>query len=182
MPNNILPFDWYLHLYHAQFGKIGFIDQTMSVYRRHEGGIWWSRDKNEFWRKHGMEQLNMYRELLKLFSNKPKYIKIIYEPIGDAFMMLAKLNQSTGINILNEALIQYSVMASTFLVNNMQTMNNLDNICIEQKNRIKALERIIGVQQSNIEELGKELTNIKNSKTYRTAYKLSRVKRRILKQ
>lgn len=38
---SILPGDYYLHLLHAQKGEIGFIDEEMSVYRRHAESIWW---------------------------------------------------------------------------------------------------------------------------------------------
>ncbi|MCR5164831.1 MAG: glycosyltransferase [Thermoguttaceae bacterium] len=39
-PAGILPGDAFLHLIHAKHGKIGFIDEVMAVYRRHEGGVW----------------------------------------------------------------------------------------------------------------------------------------------
>jgi glycosyltransferase involved in cell wall biosynthesis len=32
--------DWPLHLMHAEHGKVGFIDEQMSVYRVHGGGLW----------------------------------------------------------------------------------------------------------------------------------------------
>lgn len=40
IPDGILPMDWYIHLLHAQIGKIGFLSDVMSVYRRNQGGIW----------------------------------------------------------------------------------------------------------------------------------------------
>lgn len=39
-PDGIFPGDWYLHLLHAQVGKIGFLPDVMSVYRRNQGGVW----------------------------------------------------------------------------------------------------------------------------------------------
>jgi len=39
-PKDILPGDWYLHLLQAKKGNILFLDECMSVYRRHAGGIW----------------------------------------------------------------------------------------------------------------------------------------------
>jgi len=36
--------DYALTLFYAQFGKIGFFDEVMSAYRRHEGGIWSQRN------------------------------------------------------------------------------------------------------------------------------------------
>jgi hypothetical protein len=29
LPNNVMPHDWYIHLYHAQFGKIGYINRVI---------------------------------------------------------------------------------------------------------------------------------------------------------
>lgn len=40
IPDGILPGDWFLHLLHAQVGKIGFLPDVMAVYRRHASGIW----------------------------------------------------------------------------------------------------------------------------------------------
>ena len=37
---DFLPGDWYLHLLHAEIGKIGFLPDIMSVYRKHTNGIW----------------------------------------------------------------------------------------------------------------------------------------------
>ena len=35
--------DWPLHILHAQHGKIGYLRETMAVYREHRGGTWSSR-------------------------------------------------------------------------------------------------------------------------------------------
>ena len=35
--------DWTLHIFHAQYGKIGYIDEIMSAYRVHSGGVWSSK-------------------------------------------------------------------------------------------------------------------------------------------
>ncbi|MFZ6034775.1 MAG: FkbM family methyltransferase [Patescibacteria group bacterium] len=69
---NFMPNDWYLSLFHARSGKIGFINKIMSVYRRHNDGIWWNIHKNpqEHFNKFGKYQLQMLLELLKLFIDK----------------------------------------------------------------------------------------------------------------
>lgn len=79
LATNIMPRDWYWHLYHAQFGKIGFINRTMAAYRRHKGGVWWTSFKNRdmFWRKNGSLHLNLFRELLNIYGRNPSYAKII---------------------------------------------------------------------------------------------------------
>lgn len=49
IPENILPGDWFLHLLHAQVGKIGFLPDVMSVYRRNSSGIWTGAEENPEW-------------------------------------------------------------------------------------------------------------------------------------
>ena len=49
IPDNILPGDWFLHLLHAQIGKIGFINDVMAVYRRNSGGIWTEAGQSAKW-------------------------------------------------------------------------------------------------------------------------------------
>lgn len=49
IPENILPGDWFLHLLHAQVGKIGFLPDVMSVYRRNSAGIWTGAEENPEW-------------------------------------------------------------------------------------------------------------------------------------
>ncbi|CAM3587011.1 glycosyltransferase [Nocardioides zeicaulis] len=55
---DILPLDWYVHLLHARGGPIAMIEETMGVYRRHPGGVWYGSygDPDAFWigRAHGM--------------------------------------------------------------------------------------------------------------------------------
>lgn len=67
-PENIEPGDYYLHLLHAQVGKIGFIDEEMSVYRRHPGGIWYDAyEDHAFFCKNGLKQINFYLAADKQF-------------------------------------------------------------------------------------------------------------------
>lgn len=49
MPSGILPGDWFLHLLHAQIGKIGFLPDIMAVYRRNTGGVWTGAGKAPEW-------------------------------------------------------------------------------------------------------------------------------------
>ena len=55
LPRGVMPGDWYLHAYQAQFGKMGYIPEVMSAYRRHEGGAWWDWHENPeaLWTRHG---------------------------------------------------------------------------------------------------------------------------------
>jgi glycosyltransferase involved in cell wall biosynthesis len=56
-----LPFgDWPLHILNAQHGKIGYIDEIMSVYRVHSNGLWSRLDPNE-----RLEKINFCLETIK---------------------------------------------------------------------------------------------------------------------
>lgn len=75
MKDRVLPGDWYLHLLHAEVGKIGYIDEVMSVYRRNSGGVWTgSNEKPEWFKKYGNVSLRFWETMEKQF-NTPK----IYE-------------------------------------------------------------------------------------------------------
>jgi glycosyltransferase involved in cell wall biosynthesis len=39
--------DWPLHILNAQYGKIGYVDQVMSTYRVHLGGVWSRLEKTQ---------------------------------------------------------------------------------------------------------------------------------------
>lgn len=48
-PDGIMPGDWFLHLLHAECGKIGYIDKEMAVYRRHSRGVWTGSKNSQDW-------------------------------------------------------------------------------------------------------------------------------------
>ncbi|MER9603421.1 glycosyltransferase [Mesorhizobium sp. M0243] len=82
--SNMLPNDWYLSLFHALYGKIGFIPEVMAAYRRHSGGIWWqgSRDRYAHLRAHGLCIVVMLHEVLKLCPDHPSRQQIIKDQIN----------------------------------------------------------------------------------------------------
>ena len=45
----VLPCDYLWHMLHAKYGKIGFLPQVMSVYRRNQGGIWTGCGETDAW-------------------------------------------------------------------------------------------------------------------------------------
>jgi len=109
-PKDILPVDWYLHLYHAQFGKIGFINKVMSTYRRHEGGIWWDSNvnKEKHYKKHGVANLACYFEILKLYGEKEEYRNIILGHIKSMLGILIDIDKRDNENLYEESLAQIS--------------------------------------------------------------------------
>ncbi len=78
-PKDVVPGDYFVHLYHAQDGKIKFINETMSQYRRHDQGMWWLTAKPEqqeqFHLKYGMKYLHFYKALKDYFGiNDPEHL------------------------------------------------------------------------------------------------------------
>lgn len=51
-PSGIMPGDYFMHLMHAKHGKIGFINERMGVYRRHDGGVWQGEPILKYGSKH----------------------------------------------------------------------------------------------------------------------------------
>lgn len=95
-PRNILPEDWYFHLIHAEKGLIGYIDEVMSVYRKHSGSIWWdnSHKKLEQYKRYGSKMLNFYMCIDKHLNYK--YTKVITQNASMLFCEMIKVfNKNT---------------------------------------------------------------------------------------
>ena len=68
---SLAPGDWFLALKHAQIGKIGFIDEVMAVYRRHNDGFFSGQSNKELaeiFYKSGRAQLAFYQIVMKNFG------------------------------------------------------------------------------------------------------------------
>ena len=69
-PSGITPGDWYLHLLHAQHGKIYMLPSVMGVYRKHSGGIWIGADgTDDFYIKNGVPFIRFYRHFDQEFGD-----------------------------------------------------------------------------------------------------------------
>lgn len=65
----IAPADWYIHLLHAEVGRIGYIDKIMGVYRKHHGGMWASHQTAvDRFKKLAVNEIAMFEELEKRFG------------------------------------------------------------------------------------------------------------------
>jgi glycosyltransferase involved in cell wall biosynthesis len=76
--------DWVLHVMNAQYGKIGYLDEVMAVYRLHEGSLWSSRDR--------LDQITETMEALDHLDGYLgfKYRKNIKASKGRRFLELAE--------------------------------------------------------------------------------------------
>lgn len=55
----IVPLDWFLHILHAKHGCIRCMDEVMSVYRKHEGGMW-QADPETLNLRYGVQQVRFF--------------------------------------------------------------------------------------------------------------------------
>lgn len=71
-PENIVPGDYFLHLIHAKLGKIHYIDEQMSCYRRQPSGMWYlssQPDKQDlFYDIYGEKYLRFFKETEKILN------------------------------------------------------------------------------------------------------------------
>ncbi len=123
LPSGIMPGDWYLHLYNAQFGKIGFINRVMSVYRRHSGGLWWDayKDPDKLWLQYGIQYVVLYVEMLKLYGDNDEFKKTIHEGLADILVKLAEVDKETKSKLFKETAIKYPEAAeAAFMMRHQQ--------------------------------------------------------------
>ena len=126
VPANIIPDDWYLHVYHAQSGKIGFINKVMSTYRRHKDGMWWGSHSNreEIWKKYGIDHTRLFLEFKKLFP-EPRLQKIIDRNLYKMLSNLigTDLNQKTS--LYKEAQTKFPNSTVSYAIDTYQKTENL---------------------------------------------------------
>ncbi len=179
MPVDILPIDWYLNLYHAQFGKIGFLDKTMSVYRRHSGGIWWDthENKDRFWQKNGLAHLAMYKAVLQLYGDNKPHRLLVYKPIAEAMEACIELAVRNDENLLSlikrfpdlvegYMLIKYPTIAD---YNKRQRMH--EETVTKLQHSLDSLQQVADLKDHKIRNLETELAEIKNSRAWHAVQK-----------
>lgn len=69
LPGGIVPGDHFLHLLHAERGRIGFLPEIMAVYLRHPGSVWEGDAKTPSWfLRCAEEHIRFYEELEKRYG------------------------------------------------------------------------------------------------------------------
>lgn len=157
---NAMPGDWYLHLYHAQFGKIGFIEDTMAVYRRHAGGMWWDlqQDPYELWKKRGVDYLILYAEFLKMYGAKEEYREVIERSVIDMYNRLLTVDQKFGTRKVAEATETVPALGGYFIGRQNQSIS-------EQG---EAIHRLL----TDLSRANEEIHNIRVSRSFVAGYLL----------
>ena len=171
MHTNVMPQDWYLHLYHAQFGKIGFINEVMSVYRRHSEGLWWDSYDNpdNLLRKNGLLNFTLYTEILKIYGDSPVYKKIIYSRINDLFNRIIKIDKKYHEKNINKIILNYPEITGNLIIYKSTDLANSNKLLNEQESKINNL--LFEIKLKN-----EEIQSIKSSKLWKTRNALYKIR------
>jgi glycosyltransferase involved in cell wall biosynthesis len=158
VPSDVIPSDWYMHLYHAQYGKIGFIDRTMSAYRRQAGGVWWEahNDLDAIWKKYGIQHLKLFVELNKLYGAKPAYRQIIDTHINNMFDAIVRTDKKFGQGKLALAVREFPEGSANYVL----------ALTAQKERAIKDLKHHAGEQAVIIEHLKRETETLETKNRY----------------
>lgn len=118
---NIMPRDWYMLLFHAQYGEVAFINRTMSVYRKNDGGIWWATgDQKDFWVKQGLNHIKLFNEFLTMYGKSKTRKAIIMDSIYNVFSVLVDIDTRYKLNLVKDAMHAYPELAHSYILHERQ--------------------------------------------------------------
>ncbi len=170
LPTNVMPLDWYLHLYHAKTGDIGFIDEVMSVYRRHPGGVWWDthKDAGRIWEKHGYNFLILMHELMILYGANKEKKKIIDNHVAGSYEIIAslkptKIADSIGLMSVRETPVE----TWSYIKNLIERINYYSEQDAHLKAKLKDETLRNDQNEQRIKQLNAEIESIKSSKSWK---------------
>lgn len=184
IPSTLIPSDWYMHLYHAQDGKIGFINEVMSAYRRQSGGVWWDsfKDVSLIWKKYGLQHLELYVELLKLYSKKPLHIEILRQHIEDIVAALIRTDSKYGTNLLEQATRNFpediAIVTDTIFHRNTLLQTQI----AQKEDELNKTILRLNEEKEVLHHRDLELRLIKNSKLWKVRDAVKASAKRVLKK
>lgn len=174
-PLDILPLDWYLHLYHAMSGKIGLIKDVMSAYRRHSGGVWWNPNENAdgIWLRHGVAHLRLYEEFLKLLGNNSKYASIVHEYMYTGIKNILGAESRIGdMSTMKQVMTRFPEAYLTFLKSFYEESLDTEQHLLGDIEKISHDNDLLRTHINNLEH---SLKLIRSSIVWRVRTKLARV-------
>lgn len=177
VPHDVTPLDWYISLYHAQFGKIGFIDRVMSAYRRHHGGLWWAsyKDNDIFWKQFGLTHLKFYSEVHKLYGEKKKYKSIIEVYVCFVFNKIIEMDKKYKRNDLKIAMKEYPEFAETYVMSKYDENEFRKETMASQENDLIRMRSQVEARDHAITDLTDTVRGMKSSKFWRARNKAARI-------
>ncbi|MDE6735698.1 MAG: hypothetical protein K2J64_09560, partial [Desulfovibrio sp.] len=113
---DVCPGDFYWHMLHAETGKIGFIPEIMSVYRRHANAFYAKAftSSMELRRDHGMAELAAYHAYNEHFGNRYfRSLSRLANGVFEDFLRIHLLENDD--RLFNAAVEKYPEFAKSFL-------------------------------------------------------------------
>lgn len=181
---DVMPGDWYLHLYHARFGSIGFINEVMSVYRRHHGGIWWKDDNNkiDFWKKNAINHIKFYYRVLELIGDNDIYVDIVKDSItGFIDMVMKDCSDDKNLNIQKDIFKKFSSDSANYAYKLLDDNEKLKNYINSLESHKKILEEDLDVVRQHLKGVEHELEQTLNSKGWIALQRLHSIKHKFSK-
>jgi glycosyltransferase involved in cell wall biosynthesis len=175
-PIGVVPGDWIMHILHAEIGKIGFMDRCMTVYRRHDKGLWWSRGKIDFWNKYADGHMKSYQYVLNRYGDDPVNRTAILRQVQTVFYEIANL--ASDDKLLLDLIKNYPLLAVGFVRFRQESRNNALKVLKDQQQlndltnaHVKKLETLTHKQQADLEKLNAEMEAITESLGWRLMVK-----------
>lgn len=167
---DVMPFDWYLHLSHVGNGKIGFINDVMSAYRRHAGGIWWNQHSQPqlIWKKYAYNYLKLLHEIMLLHGKNTENKKIINNHISGSYEAIASLLPDDDVNnMVTRSIAEMPLETWNYIKHLIQQVDHyskhdayLNDVLEHETHRNEQIE-------TKNTQLSHELNAIKTSKAWR---------------
>lgn len=176
IPDHLMPRDWYLHLYHAQFGKIGFLNKTMSVYRKHTGGVWNNSQVNRlaFWEKYGEGHLILCKELLQIFASKNNFKKIIRTRAANFINDIAQSSKGEETSLLERIVKGYPEFSASTILHNVHVEKSQREENNKLRGTIKEKNAQIDELNRKIADKNAQIAEIKSSRVWKTRNKVAK--------
>jgi glycosyltransferase involved in cell wall biosynthesis len=177
LPANIMPHDVYMHLYHARFGKIGFISDVMSAYRRQSGGVWWDSYGNMdgIYTRHRPLLINFYVELLKILKAK-KYKDIIYDHLIYMFNRFTVIDSEKKLDLMGATIKEYPELIYVYL---RERNKRTDAEIIRLTRDVEELKTYNGELEKRLGRTARELDKLKSTLTHRTKESFKRFAKKV---
>jgi glycosyltransferase involved in cell wall biosynthesis len=167
---SIMPQDWYLHLYHAQYGTIGFINRVMAAYRRHLGSAWWDtyKDYDKIWLRHGVLYTGIYEAMLQMYGNNAKYKKIILESLYYLFGVFIGVDEKHNGTLFEQVLAKYPALGRSYVLYLRNQATELQHTVTQQDKEVYILKQENTQKGHDLKEAITALETIHASRMWKT--------------
>lgn len=179
VPKDILPLDWYMHILHASKSPdepIGFICESMGVYRRHSHGIWQYNKTTEhkFWLKMATSHLRMHEEVVKLFEDRPEYQALAwfsaFKTAGVAYSVFARHDDYVSAGRITQEFPEY---AARLIVDYKARLEGQSNYLDAANEKVYRQDTDAAAMQETIHNLTLENARIQGLLRRTIEYKLN---------